>query len=260
MVEELLVATREGRLEERPAHYSLPTTHYSLLTTYRSYLPLTTHSLPTRYSLLTTYHSLLTTHYSLPTTHYSLLTTHYSLLTTHYSLLTTHYSLLTTHYSQADPADPPLSVFCLTDGMDNLSPSVVGSLHSVTSAIGGIVGPQSGLPLYAPRSPLERVSAVRRRALASDSPGLVPTERVPVWLTWVALGEGGHQFSEAPLPSAITLVDATPCSLSPQWEPRGGSPCDHHGRRRRTAGSLHIRAAASGCSEHRAGGDCARCD
>ena len=34
--------------------------------------------------------------------------------------------------------EPPLSVFCLTDGMDNQSPSVLGDLHSLVRAISGL--------------------------------------------------------------------------------------------------------------------------
>mmetsp|Transcript_72825 Transcript_72825/g.199836 ORF Transcript_72825/g.199836 Transcript_72825/m.199836 type:complete len:549 (-) Transcript_72825:327-1973(-) len=115
--------------------------------------------------------------------------------------------------------EPPLAVFCLTDGMDNLSPPALGSLHSLISAIGGLVGPTGGRPLYEPLSPLERGSAVRRLAPPSEggrgmrrSDSASVAERVPVWLTWVVLGEAGRQFTEAPQPSAITLVDATPLS------------------------------------------------
>jgi hypothetical protein len=108
--------------------------------------------------------------------------------------------------------EPPLSVFCLTDGMDNVSPSALGSLHGLVSAIDGLVGPERGRPVYEPRAPGARGAVPRgRRATAAIA---AASERVPVWLMWIVLNDGGRQFSEAPLPSAITLVDASPCSSS----------------------------------------------
>ena len=119
-------------------------------------------------------------------------------------------------------AEPPLSVFCLTDGMDNQSPSVLGDLHSLVRAISGLTGPLSGRLLYEPRAPGGGAHAAAPAPIdappgdggrrVSGGGGAPALGRVPVWLMWIVLGHGGRQFTEAPVPHALTLVDASDSS------------------------------------------------
>ena len=97
---------------------------------------------------------------------------------------------------------------CLTDGFDNISPSLIGDVMGLVSAIKGITGPKSGRTVYDVRNPLsKRENNAADEEEASDP----PPKRMPIWITWVALGVGGNGFIENVLnyPSEVTFVDLT---------------------------------------------------
>jgi hypothetical protein len=104
--------------------------------------------------------------------------------------------------------EPPMQLMCLSDGADNESPKPLRSLESLVAAIGAIVGPSTGRRLYEPMSPIQT-----SQPLTAGQEDV--HERVPVWLTWVAVGNGGRAFLKgAAVPSAVTLVDATALASS----------------------------------------------
>ena len=63
-----------------------------------------------------------------------------------------------------------------------------------------INGPRSGQPLYLPiTGPLDK----NRDEVIGDK-----SELVPIWLVWVALGCGGRQLLNKPVPKGVTMIDA----------------------------------------------------
>jgi len=130
--------------------------------------------------------------------------------------------------------EPPVQVLCMTDGLDNCSPTELSTLAGLSSAVRAIVAPTSGRPLYLPISgPLE---ATRDEVTGRDA------ALVPVWLVWIALGCGGSGFLHGTVPKGITIVDAvtTPCFRAP---PRAIAASSSRNGAPRAANSTHASRA-----------------
>jgi hypothetical protein len=95
-------------------------------------------------------------------------------------------------------------VICMTDGQDNMSPLGLSALGDLVEAVGTITGPRHRQPLYQPvtsRQEAAEVIASQRRG-----PGGVAT-KVPVFLCWLLLGQGGQQFLESDVPRGVVYVN-----------------------------------------------------
>ena len=96
-------------------------------------------------------------------------------------------------------SQPPLSVVCITDGMDNQSCSLLGTLPQLADAVGQIKGLATPCePVYAPLGNWKP-----RDVMAALGIG-----RVPVLLVWVALGAGANSMLEQAVPGRLVVVDA----------------------------------------------------
>ena len=93
---------------------------------------------------------------------------------------------------------PPISVVCVTDGMDNRSAKRLQTLPELSDAVAQIVGPQSKQSLYMPMGNW----SMHDQVLASRQP------RVPVLLLWVALGDHTKALVDQASPGRVTVVDA----------------------------------------------------
>ena len=91
----------------------------------------------------------------------------------------------------------------MTDGKDNMSEKFVNSLEKLVENIGAITGPRDRKPLYQPVTTRREATEV----IASQRRGV--TTKVPVFLFWVLLGEGGRQFMESDVPRGIVYVDVS---------------------------------------------------
>jgi len=96
--------------------------------------------------------------------------------------------------------EPPIQVFCITDGADNCSPAAVSRLPGLTRAVQSICGPASGLPMYLPIA--GPVGNTREEVIGSQA------SRTPVWLLWIALGYGGRSLTQGTIPKGMVVVDA----------------------------------------------------
>ena len=82
---------------------------------------------------------------------------------------------------------------CLTDGFDNISPSLIGDVMGLVSAVKGITGPKTGRAVYEVVSPIAKKKTDADDEEDASEP---PPKRMPIWITWVALGDGGNGFIE----------------------------------------------------------------
>eukprot|EP00928_Gymnodinium_smaydae_P061047 TRINITY_DN4509_c0_g2_i1.p1 TRINITY_DN4509_c0_g2~~TRINITY_DN4509_c0_g2_i1.p1 ORF type:complete len:1046 (-),score=147.14 TRINITY_DN4509_c0_g2_i1:156-3224(-) len=99
----------------------------------------------------------------------------------------------------ARTGQPPLQVFCMTDGADNCSPANLQSLHGLINELKEIVGPVSGQKLYVPIS-----------GPVSKTPSLLEetNTKVPVWMAWIATGMGGQLMLQSNVPKEVLVIDA----------------------------------------------------
>mmetsp|Transcript_57961 Transcript_57961/g.102921 ORF Transcript_57961/g.102921 Transcript_57961/m.102921 type:complete len:678 (-) Transcript_57961:181-2214(-) len=99
--------------------------------------------------------------------------------------------------------EPPVQVFCVTDGMDNLSPPHLSQLADLVESIKKIVGPEGNNELYRP------MADPQEKCLEDEVVGS-SAAKVPVWLVWLAMGSGGKQFLKSckSVPKEVAIVDA----------------------------------------------------
>ena len=116
--------------------------------------------------------------------------------------------------------EPPVSVVCMTDGLDNCSPSALSSLSGLCSSVRAINGPTSRKQLFEPVcSPTARWRA----------------DTVPVFMLWVVLG-AGSQLLEGGVPSCVSVVNV------PMTSGRLPAP-------QRAAPQLAVAMTSSACAE-----------
>mmetsp|Transcript_7089 Transcript_7089/g.14761 ORF Transcript_7089/g.14761 Transcript_7089/m.14761 type:complete len:497 (-) Transcript_7089:908-2398(-) len=100
--------------------------------------------------------------------------------------------------------EPPLSVICLTDGMDNQSCQELRHLENLAEAISGIqTQEEEPRAIY---SPLGTWKAADRRKMAE--PEEDDRALIPVWLVWCAIASGASKLLEQGSKS-VCIVDAT---------------------------------------------------
>jgi len=93
--------------------------------------------------------------------------------------------------------EPPLQVCCITDGSDNMSTPVLGTLPGLADAIAQIKGPESDDVLYTPLG-----------SWGGDALRQVGQNTIPVWLIWVAVGPGAAGLVQQASPGRIAVCDA----------------------------------------------------
>lgn len=110
-----------------------------------------------------------------------------------------------------DASRPPFEVVCITDGMDNCSSNMFASLPNLAKAVAGIKGPETETELYLPLGTWQSTDkAAAKEAIAQGM--------VPVFIVWVALGNGSGSLLEQADPGRIAVVDATfPFNAAPAF-------------------------------------------
>ena len=98
--------------------------------------------------------------------------------------------------------EPPVSVICLTDGMDNQTCQELRHLESLAEAINGIRDPEER-NIY---SALGSWKEADKRRMAKPEVG--GRAVIPVWLVWCAVASGASKLLEQGSKS-VAIVDAT---------------------------------------------------
>mmetsp|Transcript_17354 Transcript_17354/g.20818 ORF Transcript_17354/g.20818 Transcript_17354/m.20818 type:complete len:1018 (+) Transcript_17354:409-3462(+) len=120
-------------------------------------------------------------------------------------------SMVEFHNYIATYNEPPLQVLCMTDGLDNRSPSNLSNYTGLVEAVRAILHPESagahaGEPVYLPLrgGAGESVATITEELRASNSP------QIPLWLCWIACGLGSQRLLDkvATAPPELVFVDA----------------------------------------------------
>jgi len=119
--------------------------------------------------------------------------------------------------------EPPISVICVTDGMDNCSVRELQDIRALSSAIGGIVDGEGGRVFR----PLGSWTRRDRERMADPDDG--SNALIPVWLVWCAIGSGSCNLlkqasREVAVVDCTYEIDAAACSTMSDGASENGDP------------------------------------